>query len=462
MEDPKKIWPACHARNVYSQFGEDGILEAIFAEIGTKSKFCVDIGAADGILFSNVRRLIESEGWRGILIDQDEARVRQMRQDPTLYLCQIGRERIAAEGITIDWVIECYLNGHEQDIDLLSIDIDGQDYYVFNSMMKYRPRVIVCEYNPLVEENYIPPLNGLGQAGAGAITHVGVAKGYRVVARTQTNLIMIRGDVIAEALNRPDSKLQIELPPEERPVKIAVVATVPRLGFNDVWHCTLLALQRLQLHVQLVFGVFWDQCLSRGIQEALDAGAETIVTLDYDTVFDSRQLEELLTLHADNTEFDVVVPVQVRRESDAVLFKSGADTNFRKPLTEIETGHFGLTVFDANVFRRMPKPWFQGVPNRAGEWGDGRTDPDIFFWQQLAKAGLKVASANDVHIGHLELCVSWPDVNFQVFRQSISDFRKSGRPKECDDKSLMKTVIVGDSAHVPSVEMVLENAVGGD
>src|SRR4051812_17540195 len=60
-----------HFSNVYSQFGEDGILAEIFRRIGTTNKQCFEVGAADGKWFSNSRKLID-EGWRAALIEADE------------------------------------------------------------------------------------------------------------------------------------------------------------------------------------------------------------------------------------------------------------------------------------------------------------------------------------------------------------------------------------------------------
>src|SRR5262249_52225552 len=89
-----------------------------------------------------------------------------------------------------------------QTIDLLSIDIDGQDYFIWNSLIKYRPLVVVCEYDPNADKGYIPPLGWMGgaedlkQAGYQAISYVAAGKGYTVVAKTTTNIIAVRNELI--------------------------------------------------------------------------------------------------------------------------------------------------------------------------------------------------------------------------------------------------------------------------
>jgi hypothetical protein len=136
-------------------------------------------------------------------------------------------------------------------------------------------------------------------------------------------------------------------------------------------------------------------------------------------------------LIGDHPEYDAIVPVQVKRECDQMLFKMNGSNDFSKSLTQIAAGHFGLTIFDANAFSRMPKPWFHDQPARDGTWNDGRVDADMWFWEQFARANLKVALANEVRIGHLELGITWADQEFRAVRQTVSDYRTNGQPKEC-------------------------------
>src|SRR3954468_7509394 len=68
--DPEFSWLEDMAFNDYSQFGEDGVLQAIFSVIGTNNEWCFECGAADGLFFSNTRRLIEN-GWKAVLVEAD-------------------------------------------------------------------------------------------------------------------------------------------------------------------------------------------------------------------------------------------------------------------------------------------------------------------------------------------------------------------------------------------------------
>lgn len=81
--------------------------------------------------------------------------------------------------------------------------------------------------------------------------------------------------------------------------------------------------------------------------------------------------------------------------------------------------------------KRTPKPWFLGVPNADGEWGEGRTDDDIFFWKQFRKAGNRVYVTPRVVLGHGEYMVSWPgkDLGKPVFQYSTDFCNTSKKPE---------------------------------
>jgi hypothetical protein len=79
-----------------------------------------------------------------------------------------------------------------KDLDLGSIDIDGQDYWAWKDMEIYRPRVMVIEYNPNETRRFIPPRGQPGQAGLEIMTELADEKGYEIVDITQVNMICVR------------------------------------------------------------------------------------------------------------------------------------------------------------------------------------------------------------------------------------------------------------------------------
>src|SRR5262247_1143084 len=148
-------------KNVYSQFGEDGIIEAVFSKIGVENKWCFECGATDGVFFSNTRRLVE-QGWQAVLVEADPKHFDRLRK-----LCDPDGAAVMsvlfdAEGfryITPQfalWHCKATTEGETSissilkasyapaDIDLLIIDVDGQDYHLWNQLLDYQPRVVLC------------------------------------------------------------------------------------------------------------------------------------------------------------------------------------------------------------------------------------------------------------------------------------------------------------------------------
>jgi hypothetical protein len=85
-----------------------------------------------------------------------------------------------------------HLAGAPLDIDLVVIDVDGQDYYLFNQILQYRPRVVMVEFDHNEDEEFIPTLGGEGQAGALAIQNLGMGKFYELVHATWCNAIFVQ------------------------------------------------------------------------------------------------------------------------------------------------------------------------------------------------------------------------------------------------------------------------------
>lgn len=185
--------------NIYSQHGEDGIIAAIFDRIGTANKWCFECGAADGLFFSNTRRLIE-QGWNAILVECDGGDFQRLQAQfsgkqgvSLVQMYLVAEERDRRTEITLDNALATYHAPEEPD--LVVLDIDGQEYYIVNSLTEYRPRVLVVEYDPLAEPMFIPELRGTGQAGLMAMRYVCEARGYEAICKTPTNLICVRKDL---------------------------------------------------------------------------------------------------------------------------------------------------------------------------------------------------------------------------------------------------------------------------
>lgn len=130
---------------VYSQNDEDGIIQEIFKRIGTKNKYFIEFGVQNG-LESNSHYLL-LQGWSGLWLEGDETYVKQLNDifNPVI---ESGQLKCKCAFITRDNINSLIRDqGISGEIDLLSIDIDGNDYYVWEAIAVVKPRVVVIEYN---------------------------------------------------------------------------------------------------------------------------------------------------------------------------------------------------------------------------------------------------------------------------------------------------------------------------
>jgi hypothetical protein len=195
----------------FSQNGEDGILLYLFSVLGTTNKKVVEICAGDGIE-CNAANLIVNHGWSGLLVDGDEQNIALARQfyatcrDTFSRVPTLVRAWVTAENVN---QLLCE-HGYAGEVDLLSLDIDGMDYWVWQALTCVRPRVVVLEFNyrwgperavtvPYradfrVESNKHPWCCG---ASLPAFVKLGRQRGYRLIGthKQELNAIFLRSDL---------------------------------------------------------------------------------------------------------------------------------------------------------------------------------------------------------------------------------------------------------------------------
>jgi hypothetical protein len=123
-----------HESRVYSQGGEDGVIARIFECIGSTNRFFVEFGAWDGRHLSNTANLRLHSGWTGLLLDGDGQRRDDSLVKPAFITADNVNQTLARYGVP-------------ESFDLLSLDIDGNEYWVWKGLDRYRPRAVVVEYN---------------------------------------------------------------------------------------------------------------------------------------------------------------------------------------------------------------------------------------------------------------------------------------------------------------------------
>ena len=181
-------------KSLYSQNGEDGILQKIFQVITPSSRFCVEFGAYDGVTGSNTY-LLRLQGWNCLLLDR---------------MFEMPEHRLFKAFITAENINELFDKYKvPRSLDLVSIDIDYNDFYIWQALdKKYKPSVVVIEYNATHLPNedkvvkYRPFFSGDGSNYFGssilALYNLGRSKGYSLVYADQqgVNLFFIRDDLL--------------------------------------------------------------------------------------------------------------------------------------------------------------------------------------------------------------------------------------------------------------------------
>lgn len=140
--DPRSL--ARHRCQMYSQFGEDGVIAEIFSRIGERDRFFVEFGTQNGI-HNNTRFLLE-QGWRGLWVDAAFGDAAALFAD---YI-ESGALRLEETVVTIENV-NALLDKHDvpESFDFLSLDIDYNTSHVWRALRR-RSRVVCIEYNAAV------------------------------------------------------------------------------------------------------------------------------------------------------------------------------------------------------------------------------------------------------------------------------------------------------------------------
>jgi hypothetical protein len=187
-------WLLKHSFDATSQCGEDGIISRALDIIPDRTRWCIEFGAWDGRKYSNTYNLITSRDYRGAFIEADPDRFRDLER------IHDGNRHVllnAFVGFSETDSLDALLQGTSVpcEIDLLSIDIDGNDYHVWEAVHSYRPKLVIIEYNPTASNSvsFVQPKNCRLNQGSSAAALVELArrKGYELIAATWLNLLFV-------------------------------------------------------------------------------------------------------------------------------------------------------------------------------------------------------------------------------------------------------------------------------
>lgn len=188
-------WLLQFSKNITSTTGEDGILEKIFEIIPDCNKFCAELGAGNGIKFSNSYDLILNKGWSSVQIEGDPIKYQELikTHGENLKVVCLNKYVSFSGTNTLDNIFKKESLDH--NFDLLSIDIDGNDYYLWESLENFRPKVIVIEFNPGIPNqlDWVQEKNMDINQGCSLLSliNLGKRKGYELISATWLNGIFI-------------------------------------------------------------------------------------------------------------------------------------------------------------------------------------------------------------------------------------------------------------------------------
>lgn len=197
-----------HERQVFSQNGEDGMVDEIFRRIGTTDRRFVEVGVQDGLI-TNTTYLL-SVGWSGVWIDAAKQLLDRATRHFHAPIAQ-DRLRIVNAFITAENIAETFRSaGVTPEFDFLSLDIDRNTYFAWRALSGFRPRVVAVEYNATIPPRDVwcveyaadKSWNRTAYFGASlkAYEQLGAEFGYSLVGceLSGTNAFFVRNDLLGD------------------------------------------------------------------------------------------------------------------------------------------------------------------------------------------------------------------------------------------------------------------------
>lgn len=210
-QDPKLL--NLFETRVHSQNGEDGVIAEVFQRIGIENQCFVEIGASDG--HENNSALLVQLGWRGLWVEGDSNATARARER---FAAEIRADRLEVKNALVtaenieDLLTDAAL---PTEFDLFSIDVDGNDYHLWEAIRRFRPRAVVIEYNAAIPPSvdwvpdYDPTSSWDGTSWSGAslaaLERLGREKGYSLVGceTSGVNAVFVLNELAQDRFSSP-------------------------------------------------------------------------------------------------------------------------------------------------------------------------------------------------------------------------------------------------------------------
>ena len=194
---------------VFSQFGDDGIIQHLIRHVSLPNDLFIEFGVED-YRESNTRFLLMNNNWKGLVIDGDAENIESIKRDRIYWQHDLTAEAAFITRENIDELF--HAAGFQGKIGLLSIDIDGNDYWLWERISSVHATIVICEYNAVFgakEAVSIPYSEDFVRAGAHysylywgvslmALCYLASNKGYAFVGANSAgnNAYFVRKDAL--------------------------------------------------------------------------------------------------------------------------------------------------------------------------------------------------------------------------------------------------------------------------
>ena len=205
-EAPDPLGLTAYELRTFSQNGEDGVIAEILRRIGAPGRFFVEFGVESGLEGNSVY-LADVAGWQGLFMEADDGCFTQLQRK---YIAQDRVQTVKAMVTpeNIEGLLEAA--GVPLEPDVLSIDVDGQDYWIWEAITHFRPRLLMVEYNAAIDvrRRLVQPRGVSGWdrtayygASLASLRELGERKDYRLVHTelSAINAFFVREDLAGDA-----------------------------------------------------------------------------------------------------------------------------------------------------------------------------------------------------------------------------------------------------------------------
>lgn len=202
---------------VFSQWGEDGIIQHLIKSLEIKNKTFIEFGVED-FTESNCRFLLMNDNWRGFVVDGSLSNIEKIKKSYFYWRYDLNAFHAFITKNNINEILQH--SAFDQDLGILSMDIDGNDWYILEAISFYQPRILICEYNDIFGKDraisvpYDPQFNRTEKhysnlyfgASIAAMNYLANKKGYALVGvnSNRNNAFYVRKDLLCDQVPAVD------------------------------------------------------------------------------------------------------------------------------------------------------------------------------------------------------------------------------------------------------------------